>query len=394
MKTHVLAATLALLACSTAPAAGFDDWPVHHAFGDGSDLALSGAWRYDNNTFSNDRRADGSSVFEDAATLRRKELALVLKKPGVYDAVVSYEFKTHAWLDTFLRLQSTPLAGRDIGAFRIGYSKTPVSFEAGTPTRATSFLELALPSQALFEGRRTGIDWQLERPAWIANVGAYAGQDLHGDNDGTTFAARLAWTPRKAAGDVLHLGLSASQEERDATTDGRGIRHPAVARFGTPPETGLTPVRLVDTGVLADAGRIRRAGLEGLWIRGPWSVQGEWLAGDVARQGNAADFHAAGWYVFGSWIATGESRPYGGGNTGNVKPQRPWGAWELLLRYSELDLDDGAVRGGREHDWTLGANWYLTQHFKLQGNLVRATSERGNLEVDPHIVELRAQVQF
>jgi phosphate-selective porin OprO/OprP len=123
-------------------------------------------------------------------------------------------------------------------------------------------------------------------------------------------------------------------------------------------------------------------------------VQGEWLAGDVARQGNAADFHAAGWYVFGSWIATGESRPYGGGNTGNVKPQRPWGAWELLLRYSELDLDDGAVRGGREHDWTLGANWYLTQHFKLQGNLVRATSERGNLEVDPHIVELRAQVQF
>ena len=53
-----------------------------------------------------------------------------------------------------------------------------------------------------------------------------------------------------------------------------------------------------------------------------------------------------------------------------------------------------AVRGGREHDWTLGANWYLGSHLKLQANYVRASSERGTLALDPRVFELRAQVAF
>ncbi len=138
----------------------------------------------------------------------------------------------------FLRLQSKAFLGNDYGAFRFGYSKTPVGFEAITGTRADSFLELALPSQAIFEGRRTGIDWAFERQAFIANVGYYWGQDLLGDNDGTTLGGRVAWTPRKAEGDVVHLGVSASSEHRDSTTDGRDIEHAPSARISTPPEAG------------------------------------------------------------------------------------------------------------------------------------------------------------
>jgi phosphate-selective porin OprO/OprP len=110
-------------------------------------------------------------------------------------------------------VQSKAFFGVDHGAFRFGYSKTPVAFEGVTGTKADSFLELALPSQAIYEGRRTGIDWAFERPAYIVNAGYYWGQDLLGDNDGTTLAARVAWTPRKAEGDVIHLGVSASRED-------------------------------------------------------------------------------------------------------------------------------------------------------------------------------------
>jgi phosphate-selective porin OprO/OprP len=145
---------------------------------------------------------------------------------------------------------------------------------------------------------------------------------------------------------------------------------------------------------LSKADRVDRSGLEALWITGPWSVQGELLRADVSRFGGNPDFQASGGYVFGSWVLTGESRPYSGGNVGNIKPKGKWGAWELLLRYSELDLNDGPVRGGKEHDWTLGANWYLTQHFKFQANYIQATSDKGNLSLDPRIFELRAQIQF
>ncbi|MFO1505904.1 MAG: porin [Lysobacterales bacterium] len=50
---------------------------------------------------------------------------------------------------------------------------------------------------------------------------------------------------------------------------------------------------------------------------------------------------------------------------------------------------DAPVQGGREHDWTLGANWYLTTHFKVQLNVVRAWSDRGGSSLDPRIFEAR-----
>lgn len=390
-----IGAALSTTALST-PARAYDanDWPVHYTFSDGTDVGLVGVYRYDLNEFSNDTLANGSSRFADAATNRRKEFGATLKKKGVYDAIIDYEYQGRSWLDVFLRIQSKAFFGRDAGAFRFGYSKTPVVLEGVTSTKADSFLELALPAQAIFEGRRTGVDWEFERPSYLVNAGYYWGQDLLGDNDGTTIAGRVAWTPRKAAGNVLHLGIAASRENRDGTTDGRGIDHPPTARFSSAPETGLTPVRLVDSGSLSYANRVERSGLEALWIDGPWSVQGERLHATAARGHGNPDFSADGFYVFGSWVVTGESRPYANGNVGNIKPKGTWGAVELLLRYSELDLNDGPIRGGKEHDVTLGANWYLTQHFKFQANYIWATSERGNLALDPRIFELRAQIFF
>jgi phosphate-selective porin OprO/OprP len=93
-------------------------------------------------------------------------------------------------------------------------------------------------------------------------------------------------------------------------------------------------------------------------------------------------------------VATGESRPYKDGNVGNVQPSRPWGAVEFAARYSTVDLDGGNIPGGREHDWTLGVNWYLGRHLKLQANYIRAFSDREGLVVNPRVAELRAQVAF
>jgi phosphate-selective porin OprO/OprP len=395
MLTSRTIATVGLLLVARA-SCGYDlnSWPTHYTFDDGTDIALIGVYRYDVNDFSNDRLPNGKSAFENAHTNRRKELGLTLKKSGVYDAIVDFEYESRTWLDTFLRIQSKAFLGTDYGAFRVGYTKTPVGFEGVTATKADSFLELALPSAAVFEGRRTGIDWAFERPQYVLNLGYYCCKDLLGDNHGHTIGARAAWTPIKAAGEVLHLGLSASSEHRDSFVDGRGIEHAPSVRLSAPPEAGLTPVRLIDDGSLSNADRVDRSGLEGLWIDGPWSVQGEALHESVSRFGGKPDVSVNGAYAFGSWVLTGESRPYSNGNTGNIKPRSGWGAWELLLRYSELNLNSGSVVGGTEHDWTLGANWYLTEHFKFQANYIYATSEKGNLSLDPHIFEARVQIYF
>ncbi|MDE2054859.1 MAG: porin [Xanthomonadaceae bacterium] len=391
--TFVLPGVTAALALAALPAAARDysfpgDWPMHRVFADGTDFGITGLYQYDVNNFSHD-----DEFLRDAHTNRRKYLALYLKKKGVYDAKAEFDFQSKKWQDVYLRVQSKALFGEDVGAFRIGQSKTPVGFEGNTSSSAPTFIELALPSQAVYENRRVGVDWVLSRPTWLVAAGYYGG-DLQGDNDGRTLAVRMAWVPRHRPGDVLHLGVAASRESPESSVNGLGLTNVPSARFRSTPEAGLSPLYLVDSGTLKHVDEVDRYGFEALWIHGPWSLQGEYLRANTAFDDGKPAYRIDGWYAFASWVATGESRPYSNGNVGNVQPSRPWGAVEFATRYSTVDLDDGSVMGGREHDWTLGVNWYLGRHLKLQANYIRAFSENRNLGVDPRIVELRAQIAF
>ncbi|MFC3651794.1 OprO/OprP family phosphate-selective porin [Dyella humi] len=387
--TLAATASLAVLASTTAKA-GDDDWlynwPTHAKLSDGTDIGLVLRYQYDVNDFSHN---DGK--FTDAHTNRRKYLGFYVKKPGVYDATVYYDFQSKQWQDVFARLQSQVVFGQDFGAVRFGQSKTPVSFEGVTTSTQTTFIELALPSQAVYENRRVGIDWAIQRTHWLASLGYY-GQNLTGKNRGHTLAARAAWVPIHEATNVLHLGVAASQERPYGLVNALGVQQPPTTSFKTPPEAGLTTVTLISSGTLTGVDHINRMGLEGLWIDGPWSVQSEYLHAQTTFNVAKPNYDIGGYYVFGSWVLTGESRQYHDGNVSNVIPSHPWGAVEFAVRYSELNLNDGRVLGGTEHDWTAGANWYVGTHLRLQANYIRAFSNKKGLVIDPHIFELRAEI--
>lgn len=387
MQWTALAALAAL-----APAAAADDydwlnnWPTHVQLGDGTDIGLVLRYQYDLNDFSHD-----DDKFTDAHGARRKYLGFYVKKPGVYDGTVYYDFQSKQWQDAFIRLQSQAVLGDDFGALRFGQSKTPVSFEGVTTSTQTTFIELALPSQAVYENRRIGVDWAIQRPHWLASLGYY-GQNLEGKDPGHTLAARAAWVPIHQPDKVLHLGVAASQERPEGVVNALGVPGPAIASFKTPPEAGLTDVTLISSGTLTDVDHINRLGLEELWIDGPWSVQSEYLRAQTTFNTAKPDYDIDGYYAFASWVVTGESRQYHDGNVSNVIPSHPWGAVEFALRYSELDLNDGRVLGGREHDVTAGANWYLGTHLRLQANYIRAFSDRRGLVINPDVFELRAEI--
>ena len=371
------------------------DWPTHVVANDGTDVGVSVLYQYDVNRFTGD-----GGRFEDAATNRRKYLGWYLRKPGVYDVNVQYDFQARQWVDTFVRVRTKGALGTDLGAFRFGYTKTPVGFEGVTSSAATTFIETALPTQAFWEGRRVGLDWAWLRPTYLVNVGYYfVHQDLDGNNPGHTVAVRAAWVPFRREGHVLHLGVSASRETPDWHEGS-----PPTARLRARPEDGLSPVRLVDTGALNYADRIDRRGVEALWIEGPFSAQGEYLSATVSRTGGRPGFQGQGAYLFVTWTLTGEARVYTDGNVADrrynsrdlrsIRPSRAWGALELALRYSRIDLDDGGILGGRERNWTLGLNWYLGEHLKFQADYVKASGTRRGVRVDPDILDLRAQLSF
>lgn len=363
-----------MCAAGTAAAA---DWPTTYKFDNGDQVGLTGNFVYDQNHFSGD-----DARFDNADDIRRKEFGAFYKRDGVLDIGVQYDFQAHLWLDIFARFQTKAWFGKDYGAIRVGYFKTPIGLDSVGASRTISFLEAPLATQAIYEGRRTGVEWALTRKTWNMQLQGFAGKDVEGKNHGTTVAGHFTWTPHKTEGDVIHLGVGYSVENPDATS----------SRVRSKIEAGLTDTRLIDSGALPGTAHIERAGLEFIRIAGPFTVLAEHLEQNVVRDG-FRDFNAQGNTVYGSWVVTGESRPYTG-TLGNVTPKGPAGALELLLRYSDLDLNDAGIEGGHQHDWTAGANYYFSKHFKVQANYIKASSRRAGVDVDPNAFELRAQVMF
>ncbi|MFZ5491406.1 MAG: OprO/OprP family phosphate-selective porin [Pseudomonadota bacterium] len=215
-------------------------------------------------------------------------------------------------------------------------------------------------------------------------------------DEGYDLTARATWAPWLDTGRVLHLGTAVRRHEPEDSANG--------LRFASRPESNITDVQLVDTGVLANTEDLLSYGLElaGEW--GPWSLQSEYIRNGVNRKA-ASDLDLQGWYVLASWFLTGESRPYkvSEGVFDRVTPTRiigqgGIGAWELALRLSSLDLSDDALVGGEQHNLTAGVNWHLTPNVKLQANYIRVLDldrpGHRNDGDEPSAYTVRAQVDF
>ena len=169
------------------------------------------------------------------------------------------------------------------------------------------------------------------------------------------------------------------------------------------PEVGLTDVRYVDTGDLPGINHISRFGLEGAFQFGPVSLQAEYIRTFLSRENAYGDAAVDGWYAYASWFPFGGSRKYAAGKALFVYPdvRSAWGEWEVAVRYSMLNLNDGSVRGGKEQNVTLGLNWYLTPKLRIMANYVLVFNDQdadGNGTLigndNPQVFQMRLQWKF
>lgn len=199
-----------------------------------------------------------------------------------------------------------------------------------------------------------GADQRMTASAGVFNDWWVNGDSL--EDSGTDFTARftgLVWDKNDGKS-FLHLGVSGRYAGADNNT----------MRYKARPESNVAD-NYLDTGNLV-GDHAWHLGLEALWNEGPFSVLAEYNHAWVSST-TSGDPQFSGYYLTGSWILTGETRPYDRtvGYARRVMPKGRRGAPELVARFSHEDLDDGAVQGGSFDKTYLGINWWATRRWKL-----------------------------
>ena len=135
---------------------------------------------------------------------------------------------------------------------------------------------------------------------------------------------------------------------------------------------------------------------------GPLSLQGEYRRADfdAGDAGTPSDVDVEGSYIQASYILTGESRGYKGkaGKFDKVKPKGPMGAWELVAKYEDGELDIKTEAEETEYELlTLGLNWYANKNVKFMLNYLDADTDHANKAGDEdggQAMSFRAQYVF
>jgi phosphate-selective porin OprO/OprP len=290
--------------------------------------------------------------------------------PVIYDAYVNYRYNPELQL-------------------RAGKFKSPVGLEVLQTDTWLSFNERSLANN-LLPNRDFGVE--LHGDAFQGIVG-YAAGVFDGAPDYSTpssnqdydnnlaFAGRLFFQPLKQSSLEALQGL------------GFGVGGSYESDHGSAGTTGLTSGYKTDgqqtffsyaNGVLA-RGDHWRISPQAYYYYGPFGLLGEYVVSDqnVANGAAKADLKNTAWEISGGWVLTGENASYNGITPKHAFDPRKgqWGAWQLVGRYAEVNLDDQAntttfaTAGSalQAQSWSAGINWYLNRNLRVNASFSHTT---------------------
>lgn len=303
--------------------------------------------------------------------------------PRVYEVWVSY----NRWAPYVLA----------IGAF----APLAAGMEDATSADSTLFLERASPANlarnlAGGEGR-LALTLRRSSPRWMAALSLTGPVIDHPPDNAPRGAVvgRFSYALGRYDGFSIHLGASGSYA---VVPPHRSAEAPEGFPFQLKdtPEVSVDNTALIDTGVIP-ASHASVLGLEFAAQRQQFLVQAEAFRFGVDRKaGLGSDPVFYGYYVQGSWILTGERRRFDPSRAAFwfPKPNRPlgqggWGAWELAVRFSRMDLNfdagdaglpppPGGVRGGDQRILSAALEWYPRPRVRLMLEGLRISVDRLN----------------
>jgi phosphate-selective porin OprO and OprP len=274
----------------------------------------------------------------------------------------------------------------------IGRNKEPFGLEELMSSKALSSIEYNYFSEATDADSQSQygvrLDGRVGPVGWAFGVFNPNGNPQRADGgDRLAFTGRLFGASLQGPDRVVHLGAAVTDRNLDEPTLAHGFKLD-IAEAG-----GNLDSRAI---LIRDD---RQAGLEGLYINGPFSIQSEVFRRRMPGADAGPDGEIRHHYLQATWTLTGESRGYrkAQGVPGLIRPSGRRGALELVVKEERITFDVTQQKDQTVNGLLLGANWYPNPYVKLMLNVIRvesngvvAPNEPGNATV----VSTRVQVAF
>ena len=358
-----------------------------------SEWQLKPRWRvqYDVANIDGPNGLAGTGNLQD---IRRARVGVDLAMPNGFAARLETELTTDPIELTDAYVQWSDKRFKII----VGQQKAQLPLDEENSNLNISFLERAAFVSAFGYTRRTGISGHFTKSDWAVSGGVYTDplillNDVATNSTSVDF--RTYWSPQMA-GTKLHL--AASYHWRDLNDVGL-----ATTRYRSRPALRITDTRYIGTPALA-VEKEQRFGLEAAAVRGRFHIVAEthWLK---AQRDSLNDPTFFGAYAEVGMFLTKDSRPLKGGYFGAIKPRKSvgsggLGAVQLNLRYDYLDLNSGAVTGGKQNGYLASLIWTPAENFRLMGQYAKlkytdaAIAIAGDRTYSVDVLGVRGQISF
>lgn len=285
--------------------------------------------------------------------------------------------------------------GKDGNYFRAGYMLGYYSIDQSNSTNQLLFNTGANVAETFYPGRRIGVSYTRDIPAYYLSAGAFWGDGLgfsETTKQGYNLSGRVVWRPVNNPDNLLHIGTGAifrvPNEDTDTHSRQISLSSKGVTCLSSPSTLDLT---------IEDARSQVQANGECLLYHNRWMLQTEYMLTTIRRSNGMPSFTAHGGYVTGGFLLKGSRYAYDSLDALPVMPQEPHSLL-LVCRYNYTNLNDSHsnLMGGSQHDISIGINYYLNKYISSRLNYAHLWLDKYSAlgKCTINILQLRLQVRF
>ncbi len=352
--------------------------------------------------------ADGNQVeANDGAELRRGrvEFTGTFFKEWIVRNQLEFAGSEISLKDLWLRY-----TGLDFINITVGEQKQAFSRELQESANDMIFIERSVMNviNGAIVDRAMGLNISSQGKNWTSQIGVYGDSIATkkrkiATDEGWSASSRFTFTPIADKNKLLHLGVAGNFREPNETD----VLDNTTLQLASN-TTNMSNLNLIRS-TITNINNIKMLGLEASVILGPFSIGGEYTNTWIDRKNGESNLYFNGWYGEAAWTLTGEQRNYENGRILRVTPTNSFsfakgsmGAWELAVRYAEVDLKDGNFKGGNLSNLTIALNWYLNENTRLMAGYDKAlriidsplTNSDGSKPDNHDTFMFRAQLAF